>query len=188
MPIPEKTNEIRDRKANRHTAWALLAIAAGMLMLAYASPMLYRTFCRLTGFAGTPLVALSAPKSMLAHQVAVDFNTDIEAGLPIEFVPIEPSVRVHVGESRIAQFRVKNLSNAPLTVVASYNVVPDEMGGYFNKIQCFCFNNLTLKAHEEQTLPVSFFIDPSVAENPYLKNIGNITLSYTFFAVDKKTK
>lgn len=179
---------MNDPARNRRTAMALLAIVAGMLMLAYASVPLYRLFCRVTGFAGTPLTATVAPKAMLAHEVTVDFNTDIETGLPITFAPVEPSVRVHVGESRIVQFRVRNTSAEPLTMVATYNVVPDEMGGYFNKIQCFCFNKLTLKPHEEQTLPVSFFIDPSVAENPYLQNIGNIALSYTFFAVDKKAK
>lgn len=182
------TKDPSSESKNRRTALALLALVVGMLMLAYASVPLYRLFCKVTGFAGTPLTATTAPQNILAQMVTVDFNTNIENGLSIKFVPVEPSVRVHVGESRIVQFRVKNTSAEPLMMVASYNVVPDEMGAYFNKIQCFCFNELTLKPHEEQLLPVSFFIDPSVAQNPYLKNITNIALSYTFFAVDKKIK
>ena len=108
--------------------------------------------------------------------------------LPWKFEPIEKHVAVHIGENRLVAFRATNLSNQPTRGTATYNVTPHLAGKYFNKIQCFCFTEQHLGAGATANLPVSFFIDPAIIDDPDLKGLSNITLSYTFFSYDSKNK
>jgi cytochrome c oxidase assembly protein subunit 11 len=172
-------------KKNQQTLVALLMVAVGMVMLAYAAVPLYRLFCQVTGFSGTTMLAASAPapEAVLNQMVTVDFDTKVAPGLPLEFHAEEAKVDMKIGENRLTFYRVKNTSDRPITVMATYNVVPHDLGAFLNKTECFCFENLTLAPYEDVQLPISFFIDPAVVENPYLKKIQRITLSYTFFEV-----
>jgi cytochrome c oxidase assembly protein subunit 11 len=170
---------------NASLALNLVALAAGMLMLAYASVPLYKLFCQVTGYGGTTQEATAAPKKALAKKITIEFNADTDPHLPWEFKPEKRSMRVHIGEQSLAFFSAKNLTSQPVTGRAVYNVVPHQAGSYFVKIECFCFKEQTLAAGEKAHMPVSFYVDPAIVNDPDLKGIETITLSYTFFAVKK---
>lgn len=163
----------------------LAAVAAGMLMLAYASVPLYRLFCQVTGYGGTTREAAHAPNRVLDRIVKVTFNADVAPGLPWEFKPGQHEVKVKPGEQVLTYFTAENLSDHDVTGRAVYNVVPTTAGPYFAKIECFCFTEQTLSAHVKVNMPVSFYVDPAIADDPETKGIKTITLSYTFFEVKK---
>lgn len=160
---------------------SLAAVAAGMLMLAYASVPLYRLFCQVTGYGGTTRQAEAAPGRILDRTVTVRFNADVAPGLPWDFRPEQTAMTLKVGENRLAYFSAVNLGGAPTAGVATYNVTPGKAGPYFDKIQCFCFDSQTLGPGEKAEFPVSFFVDPAIADDPGLDEVKTITLSYTFF-------
>ena len=153
-----------------------------MLMLAYASAPFYRMFCQATGFGGTIRAEAAKPSTrILARQVKVTFNTDVSPELPWKFKALNPEVTLHLGERRLVFFEATNLSSEPVTGVSTYNVTPDRLGGYVDKIKCFCFDKQTIKAGETVKFPVSFFIDPDMVNDHELDDITTMTLSYTFF-------
>ena len=170
-------------QTNDRIALNLLMIVAGMLMLAYASVPLYSLFCKVTGFGGTTQTAVVAPptSAILKRTMRVTFNADIDPHLPWSFKPLQKDITVRIGEKKLIFFSAKNNSNEPVTGIATFNVTPEKAGGYFNKIQCFCFSNQTLQPGQEVTMPVSFFIDPAIAADKNLDELQDITLSYTFF-------
>lgn len=163
----------------------LLAMAAGMLMLAYASVPLYRLFCKVTGYGGTTREASVLPKNISDRTITIEFNTDIAPVLNWEFKPGEHSRKVKIGEQALTYFVAHNRENQPVTGRAVYNVVPFKAGTYFNKIECFCFTEQTLSAGQKVDMPVSFFIDPAMLNDPDMDDVKTITLSYTFFPVKK---
>lgn len=163
------------------------ALVLGMGMLAYASVPLYRMFCQVTGYGGTTQRSDTLPEQVLSQDVIVRFNTDMDAKLPWQFEAGDTAVTLPIGKQGITYFTAKNLSDTPVTGRAIYNVVPHEAGPYFNKIECFCFINQTLQPGEEMHMPVVFFVDPAIVEEPELKNIETITLSYTFFKAKEGT-
>ena len=167
---------------NRNTRTALLMalIVAAMVGLAFASVPLYRMFCQLTGFDGTPLRAERAPGAV-AGQVGVRFDANVHPGLPWRFEPEQTVVRVKPGAQTQIFYRAQNLSAKTITGQAVFNVSPDQVGKYFKKIQCFCFTEQTLKAGEAKDMPVLFFVDPAIKRDPDTKDIDEITLSYTFY-------
>lgn len=162
---------------------AILVIA--MFGLAYASVPLYRLFCQVTGFGGTTQEALVAPGAVSGHVINVRFNADIDPALPWEFKPGERQMRVKVGEQSLTHYVAYNKTNSPVTGHATYNVVPHGAGAYFSKIHCFCFENQTLQPRQKMNMPVSFFIDPAILNDPEMKDVRTITLSYTFFPLKK---
>ena len=178
------TEPPRPPTSNRTLALNLAAIAVGMVMLAYASVPLYKIFCQVTGFGGTTQRSVANVGKINAREVTVRFNTDTDPRLPWKFEPIEKEVKVHLGENRLVAFRATNLSDRVTKGTASYNVTPFQVGRYFNKIQCFCFEQQQLGPHETATLPVSFFIDPAILDDPQVHDVANITLSYTFFSYE----
>lgn len=159
-------------------------LVVGMTCLTFASVPLYNLFCRVTGFGGTTQVAADVPEVILDREITVRFNTDVAKGLAWRFVPEQTQLKVKVGEQRLAFFTAENLADKPLTGMAIYNVTPNEVGIYFNKIQCFCFDRQTLAPGEKMQFPVSFFIDPEIVHDKTLDDIRTITLSYTFFNAD----
>jgi cytochrome c oxidase assembly protein subunit 11 len=173
------------QKNNVSLALNLAALAAGMLMLAYASVPLYKLFCAVTGYGGTTQEAKSAPPKALDRKITIAFNADTDPNLPWDFKPEKRSERVAIGAQSLAFYTAKNLSNHAVTGRAVYNVVPFAAGSYFVKIDCFCFKEQTLAAGEKAHMPVSFYVDPNIVNDPDLKGIETITLSYTFFAVKK---
>ena len=168
------------------TALIMAGVVAFMAGLTAASPPIYRTFCSLTGFGGTPLRAEKAPGAV-AGQVGVRFDANIHPGLPWRFEPEQTSVRVQPGAQTKIFYRAQNLSARPWTGQAVFNVSPDQVGKYFKKIQCFCFTEQTLKAGETVDMPVVFFVDPKIKQDPDTKDVDEITLSYTFYPVETGT-
>lgn len=169
-------------KNNRAFAINLSALVLGMLMLSYASVPLYRLFCQVTGYGGTTQTAAQLPDKVLNREMRITFNADIDAALPWDFRPGEKLYRIRPGEQGLTFYVAHNRSDKPVKGHAVYNVVPHEAGRYFTKIDCFCFREQTLQPGQKVNMPISFYIDPAIADDPDLKDISTITLSYTFFA------
>lgn len=170
--------------SNRTIALQLTAIAVGMLMLAYASVPLYRLFCQVTGFGGTSQKALAPSTRVVDRTITVTFDANTDPKLPWKFEPLEKSVKVKLGENRLVAFRATNESSVATKATATYNVTPFATGRFFNKIQCFCFKEQTLAPGQTVNMPVSFFIDPEMLNDPEARDVTNITLSYTFFSYE----
>ena len=171
----------------RHARTVLLSVVtvAAMVGLTYASVPLYRLFCQATGFGGTVQRAEAAPKQVLDKTVSIRFDANTSGKLPWNFHPVLPAVRVKFGEQTMAHFEAVNHSSETLTGSAVFNVSPPQAGAYFNKIQCFCFTEQTLKPGEKVDMPVVFFVDPDMLKDPDAVEVDEITLSYTFYPVDK---
>jgi cytochrome c oxidase assembly protein subunit 11 len=164
---------------------ALLAVLAICFMtgLAFASVPLYRLFCQVTGLNGTTGRGSAAPGAVDA-QVMVQFDANVAPNLPWRFRPENTADTVAVGARDMAFFTATNTSARPITGTATFNVTPAQAGKYFTKIQCFCFTRQTLKPGETQRMPVIFFVDPAIRDDPDARDIETITLSYTFFDAD----
>ena len=152
-------------------------------MLTYASVPLYRLFCQITGFGGTTQVASQTPDKIYDRDFVISFTSNVEKKLPWEFKPMQGDVRVKLGEQRLVFYEVTNKSDKDIIGTSTYNVTPFEIGPYFNKIQCFCFEEQLIKAGETVTFPVSFFVDPDMREEADLDKIKHVTLSYSFFQI-----
>ncbi len=182
------------QQAKRRTAWAMAIVAFAMVSLAYASVPLYRLFCQMTGYAGTTqravaeaLPSAQALNALGGRTIKVRFDGNVSPGMPWQFGPDAPEVKIKIGERAMAFYHASNLAATPTTGRALFNVTPDTAGRYFKKIACFCFNEQTLKAGETVSMPVTYFVDPAILNDPDAKKIDEITLSYTFFPVDVKT-
>ncbi|MCX7366949.1 MAG: cytochrome c oxidase assembly protein, partial [Alphaproteobacteria bacterium] len=145
---------------NARFAWQLAGVATGMLALAYAASPLYDMFCRATGFAGTPVVAVAGDRPLLARTVQVRFDSNVDPNLPWRFQPLEREVKVRLGEEHLTHYRVTNVSQRPIVGTSTYNVTPEPAGPWFNKLQCFCFTEQLLMPGQSIDMPVVFFVDP----------------------------
>lgn len=152
-----------------------------MLGLAFASVPLYRIFCQRTGYGGTPRIALEESKKVTKRRIKVRFNANTHRDLLWQFKPLQSETEVYVGQNGLAFYQFKNLSDKDAIGIATYNVTPDKAAVYFNKIECFCFEDQHLRAKQSVEMPVQFFIDPAYNDDPNLKDVHTITLSYTFF-------
>ncbi|MBC7770404.1 MAG: cytochrome c oxidase assembly protein [Phycisphaerales bacterium] len=170
-----------NRKRMAMTAGITVAVVAGMAGLAASAVPLYDAFCQLTGYGGTTQEATAAPSQILDRQIEVRFDSNVAPGLPVEFRPNQISERLRIGETGLAFYTVRNLSNEPVVARATYNVTPHDAGQYFAKLECFCFQDRLIGPGEEAELPVVFFVDPEIASDPNTADIGTLTLSYTFF-------
>lgn len=170
---------------NNRTAAIMAAVALGALGLAFAAVPAYRVFCQYTGFDGTPLRAEKAPGAV-AGEIGVRFDANVDPKLPWRFEPLQETVRIAPGARTQIFYRATNLSARPITGHAVFNVTPDTAGQYFNKIECFCFTDQTLKPGESVKMPVIFYVDPRIREDaePETRAIDEITLSYTFYPVE----
>ena len=169
---------------NLRLALVSFSVAAGMVGAAYAAVPLYEVFCQVTGYGGTTQTAEAAPAVTLDRKITVRFNADVGKALPWRFAPAQDRVELKIGEQVLAFYRAKNLSGRTITGTAAFNVTPAKAGQYFNKIACFCFTEQELKAGAEVDMPVTFFIDPAIADDPNLNEVTTITLSYTFFETE----
>ena len=173
---------------NRRVAMVAVLAALAMLGLGFAAVPLYDLFCRVTGFAGTTQVATEAEadsaaafaKSAGAPTISIRFDANTASDMPWEFRPRQVTDTVQIGQRDMAIFEAKNLSSVPITGTASFNVEPEQAGAYFNKIQCFCFTEQTLRPGQEVTMPVLYFVDPKALDDPNMEGVEQITLSYTF--------
>jgi cytochrome c oxidase assembly protein subunit 11 len=170
---------------NRRTAMIAGLIALGFLALAFAAVPLYRLFCQATGFDGTPRTALGATApGAVAGQMSIRFDANVN-GMPWRFEPEKETQQVAIGARSVAFYEASNNSDKPVTGRAVFNVLPDEAAKYFVKIQCFCFERQTLAPHQEVRMPVMFYVDPAIQRDPDVGKISEITLSYTFYPVDR---
>ncbi|MFP3942503.1 MAG: cytochrome c oxidase assembly protein, partial [Alphaproteobacteria bacterium] len=160
-------------------------IAVGMVGLSFAAVPLYDLFCRVTGYGGTTRAAEQVADKVVERTITVRFDANTAAGVPWQFKPVQKEITVKLGQVGLAFYEAKNTGGAPTTGTATFNVTPAKAGVYFNKLECFCFTEQTLDAGERVEMPVQFYVDPSLAEERYLDNVNTITLSYTFFPVDK---
>jgi cytochrome c oxidase assembly protein subunit 11 len=174
--------ELSKAAHRRNIRTALYPAAATLMMLgaAYASVPLYDLFCRVTGFGGTTQVATESPSRLGTRKINIRFDANV-IGVPWRFSPEATSVEVTTGETREIRYRIESVGDRPTTGIATYNVTPEIAGSYFNKLQCFCFTDQTLKGHESREETVVFFVDPAIENDPMLKSLDTITLSYTFF-------
>jgi len=168
-------------RKNARTGLTVLGVILAMTALSFASVPLYDVFCRVTGFAGTTQTAQSLPDEIIDRVVTINFNADIDRGLPWYFAPEQRSINVKLGQKGITAFTARNKTDKPLTGTAIYNVTPLKAGKYFHKIQCFCFDEQTLAANQEVSMPVLFYVDPKMHEDPNMNDVKTITLSYSFF-------
>lgn len=168
---------------NLRTALIAAAGALAMLGLGFASVPLYRWFCQVTGFGGTTQKASLEQASAIkvtGRMISIRFDANVEAGMPWKFAPSQVTQDLPIGGRKMAFYRAENLSSKPITGVASFNVEPEQAGIYFHKVQCFCFNQQTLKPGQAIDMPVIYYVDPAILKDPEVKDIEQITLSYTF--------
>ena len=173
-------------RKNARIGLSILAIVVAMIGLSFASVPLYSLFCRVTGFGGTTQTAESLPETVLNREVTIQFNADTDPNLPWLFKPEERAITVKLGQRGLTAFYAKNKEKEPVTGTALYNVTPLKAGKYFHKIQCFCFDEQTLQPGEDMDMPVLFYIDPKMDEDPNMQDVHTITLSYTFFRAESE--
>lgn len=179
---------IRTPQSQTAKTGAVLAMVAGlMLSLSFAAVPFYDWFCRVTGYGGTTGVASALPDTILDQKIKVRFDASREAGMPWEFSAQQVEMTLRIGENGLAFYEAHNPTSRPVAGVASYNVMPDQAGVHFIKVQCFCFTEQVLQPGERVVMPVSFFIDPSIVDDPEARTIQEITLSYTFHETELPT-
>jgi cytochrome c oxidase assembly protein subunit 11 len=163
-------------------------LAAAMVGLGFASVPLYDLFCRVTGFGGTTMRVSEAQAAQVeasSRLISVRFDSNVSKDLPWTFHPERPRETLSIGARDMMIFVAKNESNRPITGTATFNVTPSQAGPYFSKIQCFCFTEQRLEPGQQVRMPVVYYVDPRILDDPDARDIEEITLSYTFFPVDE---
>jgi cytochrome c oxidase assembly protein subunit 11 len=174
----------KPRRADLIVAFACGAFVAAMVGMAYAAVPLYSWFCRTTGFGGTTQVAEALPtKEIPGRTITVRFDSNVAPGLPWTFEPERRTIDVKLGQVVTVYYSVVNESARETTAQAGYNVTPPTIGIYFEKINCFCFTQQTMKPGEKRDMAVVFYVDPKLAQDSEQDTLKNITLSYTFYPV-----
>ncbi|XP_024140849.1 cytochrome c oxidase assembly protein COX11, mitochondrial [Oryzias melastigma] len=181
-----RSQEEEWRNRNKTVLTYIAAAGVGMIGLSYAAVPLYRLYCQATGLGGTAVAGHDADqvetmKPVRERVIKVTFNADTHASIQWNFRPQQTEIYVVPGETALAFYRAKNPTDKPIIGISTYNVVPFDAGQYFNKIQCFCFEEQRLNPHEEVDMPVFFYIDPEFDDDPRMARVDTITLSYTFF-------
>lgn len=171
-------------RKHRNLALSLTVFVAFMVGASFAAVPFYDWFCRTTGFGGVPQIATSAPEKKLERKIRVRFDANV-AGVPWEFQPEVREIEVNIGETFLVHYFATNLSRDETVGTATYNVSPPQAGLYFAKMQCFCFTEQRLAPGEKMPMPVAFFIRPEIDDDADARQIRTITLSYTFFPVEK---
>lgn len=178
---------LHDDMTRRNARVGLMAAAGALAMLGlgYAAVPLYQMFCQVTGFGGTTMEATEDDAARAAavatgQKISVRFDASTSAGMPWIFKPTDATQTVTIGQRDIATYTARNDGSEPITGVATFNVTPEQAGKYFNKIQCFCFTEQTLAPGQEITMPVLYYVDPAMLNDPNMAGVQQITLSYTF--------
>jgi cytochrome c oxidase assembly protein subunit 11 len=169
--------------SNRTVVVSCVAALLTMGAATWAAVPLYRMFCQVTGYGGTPMRADQAPTNVSDRTIIVRFDANVVPGMPWDFQPAQRTLELKIGENALAFYKAHNTSNETVKGTASFNVSPDTAGAFFAKIECFCFTEQTLAPGESVDMPVSFFVDPSILEDRDARVIKEITLSYTFYPV-----
>ncbi len=180
--VSDPTKPLQMPARHGRVAAICVGVVVSMGALAWASVPLYRLFCQVTGYGGTTMVATSAPTRVLDETITVRFDANV-SGINWSFEPLQRTMTVKIGETAVATYRATNMGETATVGTSSYNVVPDQAGSFFNKLQCFCFTEQALKAGESIDMPVQFFVDPAIVTDKDGRRIKEITLSYTFYPV-----
>ena len=173
-----------DASKNKKTAMIVSGVVLGMVGMSFAAVPIYQAFCQVTGWGGTTQRAEASPDRTLARKVTVRFDATVGRGLAWSFTPQQVSQTLNVGESGLAFYEAENVSDQPVVGRAAFNVSPAKAGLYFSKIECFCFTEQLLQPGEKMSMPVTYFVDPRLADDPNMDDVQTITLSYTFFPWD----
>ena len=171
---------------NKNLALAVIAVFLGMTALSFASVPIYNIFCKVTGFAGTTQVAAKSSTYTGTRNINVKFDSNIDSKLNWKFIAKQDSIKVKTGQNAIAFYYAENKSNNDIIGTSVYNVTPHIAAKYFHKIQCFCFTEQLLKSGQKMLMPVTFYIDPEIEKDYLLKDLDEITLSYTFYLVKEQ--
>lgn len=169
---------------NSRLGLMLAGVVGVMVALSFAAVPLYTWFCQTTGFAGTPQVADAGSSEVLDETISVRFDANTAAGMPWEFHPVENEMTIRIGETGLAFYEAYNPTDRVIAGTASFNVAPDVAGGYFTKIECFCFTEQVLQPGERVTMPVTFYVDPEFTRDSDTAQVRQITLSYTFYQTE----
>ena len=174
------------KKNNLKITFSLIFLVSFMFFLTFAAVPLYKLFCQVTGYGGTPkIVNVKDQINISKKKIKIEFNSDVNKKLNWSFKPEQRSMESKIGDSILAFYKAKNNGNKSITGIATYNILPFEAAQYFNKVDCFCFENQTLEPGEEVLLPINFYIDPKILDDPNVKHLNSIILSYTFFQSDE---
>ena len=174
------------KKNNLKITFSLIFLVSFMFFLTFAAVPLYKLFCQVTGYGGTPkIVNVKDQINVSEKKIKIEFNSDVNKKLNWSFKPEQRSIESKIGDSILAFYKAKNNGNKSITGIATYNILPFEAAQYFNKVDCFCFENQTLEPGEDVVLPINFYIDPKILDDPSVKHLNSIVLSYTFFQSDE---
>lgn len=179
------TGAARNRKLS---AFIVVGVASGMLGLSFAAVPLYRMFCAVTGYGGTTQRVEKAPTAPGQRRLTVRFDSNVGGSLPWKFEAETGEITLRTGETKTVFYRVTNLTDHAISATAAYNVTPDQAGAYFDKLSCFCFSEQTLGPKETAEWPVVFFLDPALEKDEAMKDVDQLTLSYTFFESKKPSR
>lgn len=169
---------------NKKTATIVSSVVVGMVALSFAAVPAYQAFCQVTGWGGTTQRAESEAERTLEREITVRFDASVAQGLSWRFKPEQVDQTLNIGETGLAFYEAENFTDKPITGRATFNVSPAKAGIYFQKIECFCFTEQTLQPGERMSMPVTYFVDPALANDKNLDDVQTITLAYTFFAWD----
>ena len=172
---------IKLKNKNHKTFFIIFSIPLLMFLLSFASVPLYNLFCKVTGYGGTVKQADKVSSKVINRDIKVRFNSDVARKLDIKFTPLTRHIVTKLGKTNTIEYKVKNNTNKTINIISTYNVTPQKAGIYFNKLDCFCYEEKMLLPGQESLLPVSFFISPELIDNPNTRELKSITLSYTFF-------
>ena len=184
MPEAKRTKAEQALAMRRRTGLALASFALAMLGAAFAAVPLYQLFCQVTGYGGTTQRAEAPSDTVLDRRIRVRFDSTVAAGLQWDFKPRQRTIELRLGESALVYYEARSSARVATMGSATFNVTPEAAGPHFNKIECFCFSEQRLQPGESAALPLTFFVDPKLAEDPNLAKVDEITLSYTFFPRD----
>ena len=168
-------------KKIKNQVFLLTLFVIFMLTMSYAAVPLYKLFCQVTGYGGTPKIVEKNSYGNSFGIIKVRFDSSLEKNAPLYFKPSKKVIKVNIGENSLAFYKAKNKTNKEITTMSVFNVTPLQAGKYFNKIDCFCFEEQTLLPNQEVEMPVSFFIDPAIKDDKFINDLNEITLSYTMF-------
>jgi cytochrome c oxidase assembly protein subunit 11 len=178
-------NGRRRQWATASAAFAVILLMAG---LTAASVPLYQLFCRVTGYGGTTQIASEVVPGAVDQSITVRFDASIGDDLPWQFQPVQREIEIPIGEETLAFYQASNVADRPVVGSSTFNVTPHKAGPYFSKIDCFCFIEQVLQPGETVEMPVSFFVDPAILDDPNTRDLKTITLSYTFFMLEDETE
>lgn len=175
------TGQTERKRSNARVGLILAGVVVGMIGVSFASVPLYDLFCRVTGFGGTTQIADGEAAEILDRKVTVRFDASVQPDLAWSFRPVQKTIDIKVGETKLAFYEAVNNGSEPIVGTATFNVTPDKAGLYFDKIDCFCFTEQVLQPGERVDMPVSFYIDPDMDKDIKMDGVTTITLSYTFY-------